>query len=157
MDLLRYMVLLLFANGKIVDKNLKNKISELKSRQGVNYPGINQVKVFNSITNKEVKHNGRELGEAFLKGNTVMMGYYRDKISTKKVFKDGWFATGDIAVTHKDGYIELKDRIKDIIISGGENISSIEIEKTLFKMKDIIDAAVVAKKMKNGVKFLRHS
>ena len=124
----------------------KNKISDLKSRQGIKYPGINQVKVFNKRTNKEVKYNGKELGEVYLKGNTVMMGYYRDKISTKKVFKDGWFATGDIAVTHKDGYIELKDRIKDIIISGGENISSIEIEKTLFKMKDIIDAAVVAKK-----------
>ena len=75
-----------------------------------------------------------------------MMGYHRDKPASQKVFKNGWFHTGDIGVTHKNGYIQLKDRSKDIIISGGENISSIEIENVLFKMKDILDAAVVAKK-----------
>ncbi len=124
----------------------KDKIAELKSYQGVNYPGINQVKVFNKKTNKEVKHDGKDLGEVFLRGNTIMMGYHREKLASQKVFKNGWFHTGDIGVTHKNGYIQLKDRSKDIIISGGENISSIEIENVLFKMKDILDAAVVAKK-----------
>ena len=124
----------------------KNKIAELKTHQGVKYPGISQIKIFNKKTKHEVKHNGKELGEVFIKGNTVMMGYHKDLISTKKAFNKGWFHTGDIGVTHKNGYIQLKDRSKDIIISGGENISSIEIENILFKIKDIIDAAVVAKK-----------
>jgi fatty-acyl-CoA synthase len=124
----------------------KNKIAELKTHQGVKYPGISQIKIFNKKTKREVKHNGKELGEVFIKGNTVMMGYHKDLISTKKAFNKGWFHTGDIGVTHKNGYIQLKDRSKDIIISGGENISSIEIENILFKIKDIIDAAVVAKK-----------
>ena len=124
----------------------KNKIAELKTHQGVKYPGISQIKIFNKKTKREVKHNGKELGEVFIKGNTVMMGYHEDLISTKKAFNKGWFHTGDIGVTHKNGYIQLKDRSKDIIISGGENISSIEIENILFKIKDIIDAAVVAKK-----------
>jgi len=83
-----------------------------------------------------------------MRGNTVMMGYHKDKFSTNKAFASGWFHTGDIAVIHKNGYIQLKDRSKDIIISGGENISSIELENVLFKHKDIIDAAVVAKKDK---------
>ncbi len=124
----------------------KDKIAELKSYQGVRYPGISEINVFNTKTKKEVKHNGKELGEVFMRGNTVMMGYHKDKSSTNKAFAKGWFHTGDIAVIHKSGYIQLKDRSKDIIISGGENISSIEIENVLFKHRDIIDAAVVAKK-----------
>ncbi len=124
----------------------KNKIAELKSYQGVRYPGISEVNVFNKKTKKEVKHNGKELGEVLMRGNTVMMGYHKDKLATNKAFAKGWFHTGDIAVVHKNGYIQLKDRSKDVIISGGENISSIEIENVLFKHKDIIDAAVVAKK-----------
>ena len=75
-----------------------------------------------------------------------MMGYHKDSLATKKAFNNGWFHTGDIGVIHKNGYIQLKDRLKDIIISGGENISSIEIENVLFKIKDVTDAAVVAKK-----------
>ena len=128
------------------DKLKKNKIAELKSYQGVKYPGISELKVFNKKTKKEVKHNGKDLGEVFMKGNTVMMGYHKDSKATNKIFHEGWFHTGDIAVVHKNGYIQLKDRSKDIIISGGENISSIEIENVLFQHKDIIDAAVVAKK-----------
>tara|TARA_Y100001970_G_scaffold189806_1_gene230725 strand:+ start:2695 stop:4293 length:1599 start_codon:yes stop_codon:yes gene_type:complete len=124
----------------------KNKIAELKSYQGVRYPGISEINVFSRKTKKEVKHNGKELGEVFMRGNTVMMGYHKDKHATNKAFNKGWFRTGDIAVIHKNGYIQLKDRSKDIIISGGENISSIEIENVLFKHSDIIDAAVVAKK-----------
>ena len=124
----------------------KNKIAELKSYQGVRYPGISEINVFNKKTKKEVKHDGKELGEVLMRGNTVMMGYHKDRLATNKAFIKGWFHTGDIAVVHKNGYIQLKDRSKDIIISGGENISSIEIENVLFKHKDIIDAAVVAKK-----------
>ena len=124
----------------------KNKIAELKSYQGVRYPGISEINVFNRKTKKEVKHDGKELGEVLMRGNTVMMGYHKDILATNKAFSKGWFHTGDIAVIHKNGYIQLKDRSKDIIISGGENISSIEIENVLFKHKDIIDAAVVAKK-----------
>ena len=74
-----------------------------------------------------------------------MMGYYKDEASTKKTFNKGWFRTGDLAVVDKNGYIQIKDRSKDIIISGGENISSIEIENVLNKHKDIVDAAVVSK------------
>ena len=128
------------------NKLKKNKIAELKSYQGVKYPGISELKVFNKKTKKEVKHNGKDLGEVFMKGNTVMMGYHKDSKATNKIFHEGWFHTGDIAVIHKNGYIQLKDRSKDIIISGGENISSIEIENVLFQHKDVIDAAVVAKK-----------
>ena len=124
----------------------KNKIAELKSYQGVRYPGISEINVFNKKTKKEVKHDGKELGEVLMRGNTVMMGYHKDILATNKAFSKDWFHTGDIAVIHKNGYIQLKDRSKDIIISGGENISSIEIENVLFKHKDIIDAAVVAKK-----------
>ena len=124
----------------------KDKVAELKSHQGVEYPGISEINVFNRKTKKAVAHNGKELGEVFMRGNTVMMGYHKDKPATNKAFAKGWFHTGDIAVIHKSGYIQLKDRSKDIIISGGENISSIEIENILFKHKDIIDAAVVAMK-----------
>tara|TARA_B110000902_G_scaffold151170_1_gene173767 strand:- start:145 stop:1062 length:918 start_codon:yes stop_codon:yes gene_type:complete len=127
--------------------NLKeDRIAELKSFQGVKYPGLADLKVINQKTKKEVKPNGKELGEVYMRGNTVMMGYYKDKNSSNKMFEKGWFHTGDIAVVHKNNYIQLKDRSKDIIISGGENISSIEVENVLFKHPDIIDAAVVAKK-----------
>ena len=126
----------------------KNKIAELKSYQGVRYPGLSELRVVNKKTKKRVKQNGKELGEVCMRGNTVMMGYFRDDKSSRKIFKQGWLHTGDIAVVHKNNYIQLKDRSKDIIISGGENISSIEVENILFKHPDIIDAAVVAKKDK---------
>ena len=87
----------------------------------------------------------KELGEVLMRGNTVMMGYHKDILATNKAFIKGWFHTGDIAVIHKNGYIQLKDRSKDIIISGGENISSIEIENTIAKHSSVSLAAVVAK------------
>ena len=124
----------------------KDKIAELKSHQGVRYPGLSDLKVVNKKTKKKVNPNGKELGEVYMRGNTVMMGYYKDKKLSNELFNQGWFHTGDIAVVHKNNYIQLKDRSKDIIISGGENISSIEIENVLFKHPDIIDVAVVAKK-----------
>ena len=106
------------------------------------------MQVINQKTKKIVAKNGKELGEVYMKGNTVMMGYYKDIKTTQNFFGGGWFHTGDLAVVHKNGYIQLKDRIKDIIISGGENISTIEIENMLIQHPDIIDAAVVAKKDK---------
>ena len=123
----------------------KDVISELKSRQGVKCPGLSDLQVVSKKTNKPVNKNGKELGEVYMRGNTVMMGYYKDKKSTQHSFEEGWFHTGDIGVVHESGYIQLIDRSKDIIISGGENISTIEIENILYQHPDIIDAAVVGK------------
>ncbi len=123
----------------------KDVISELKSRQGVKCPGLSDLQVVSKKTNKPVNKNGKELGEVYMRGNTVMMGYYKDKKSTQHSFEEGWFHTGDIGVVHESGYIQLMDRSKDIIISGGENISTIEIENILYQHPDIIDAAVVGK------------
>jgi len=120
-------------------------VAELKSRQGVKCHGISDLIVINKKTKKPVIKNGKELGEVYMRGNTVMMGYYKDKKATQDSFKEGWFHTGDIGVVFENGYIQLKDRLKDIIISGGENISTIEIENVLFQHSDIIDAAVVGK------------
>ena len=130
------------------DKLKKDMVVELKSRQGVKCLGLEDLKVINKKTNKPVEKNGKEMGEVYMKGNTVMMGYYKDKKATKSSFENEWFHTGDLGVVHENGYIQLKDRSKDIIISGGENISTIEIENVLFKHPKIIDAAVVAKKDK---------
>ena len=115
----------------------------LKSRQGVNYPSLEFLKVFDSKTMKPVKSDGKKIGEVFFRGNIVMKGYFKNIEANRIAFKKGWFRTGDLAVMHKDGYIELKDRLKDIIISGGENISSIEIEKVIIKHPLVKDCAVI--------------
>ena len=94
---------------------------------------------------KEVPRDGKTIGEIMIRGNVVMKGYFKDKEATEKAMKDGWFHSGDLAVMHSDGYIKIQDRSKDIIISGGENISSIEIENTLSKHPSVSIAAVVAK------------
>ena len=96
------------------------------------------------------------MGEIMIKGNIVMKGYFKDKEATEKAMKGGWFHSGDLAVIHPNGYIQIKDRSKDIIISGGENISSIEIENTVAKHPSVSLAAVVAKPDENGVKHLVH-
>ena len=111
----------------------EDKIAELKSRQGVNYPGLKAVKVLKQQTDDPVASNGEELGEVCMQGNIVMMGYYKNQAATLDSFSNGWFRTGDLAVVHEDGYLQIKDRSKDIIISGGENISTIEIENILFQ------------------------
>ena len=94
---------------------------------------------------KEVPKDGKTIGEIMIRGNVVMKGYFKDKDATDKAMKGGWFHTGDLAVMHPDGYVKIQDRSKDIIISGGENISSIEIENTLSKHPSVSIAAVVAK------------
>jgi fatty-acyl-CoA synthase len=119
--------------------------ANLKSRQGVSYLVQEGLKVVNSETRKEVQHDGNELGEVLLRGNITMKGYLKDEDATINAFKDGWFKTGDLGVIYEDGYIQLKDRAKDIIISGGENISSIEIENCIFKIEGVIACAVIAK------------
>ena len=123
----------------------EDKVNEIKARQGVRYPNTEGVSVIDPETMKPVPQDGKTMGEIMIKGNVVMKGYYKDKDATYKAMKDGWFHSGDLAVMHPDGYIKIQDRSKDIIISGGENISSIEIENTLAKHPSVSIAAVVAK------------
>ena len=118
--------------------------AQIKARQGVAYELQEDCLVLNPDTAEIVPADGSTIGEIAMRGNIVMKGYLKAAEETSKAFKDGWFWTGDLAVLHQDGYIEIKDRSKDIIISGGENISSIEIEKVLFDHPAIAAVAVVA-------------
>ncbi|MDP6730896.1 MAG: AMP-binding protein, partial [SAR324 cluster bacterium] len=116
-----------------------------KGRQGVNYPGLEGLMVADSETLEEVPSDGETLGEVFMRGNLVMKGYFKNPEASEEAFRGGWFHSGDLGVRHPDGYIELKDRAKDIIISGGENISSVEIENTLYRHPAVLEAGVVAR------------
>ncbi len=116
----------------------------LKARQGVRYLPLEELEVLDPETLAPTPHDGETLGEVMFRGNVVMKGYFRNPDATQKAFDGGWFHSGDLAVTHPDGYLELKDRSKDIIISGGENISSIEVEETLLRHPSVAVAAVVA-------------
>lgn len=118
--------------------------ARLMARQGVGYPTLGALAVLDE-KGAPVAADGRTLGEIALRGNTVMKGYLKNPKATKKAFKGGWFRTGDLAVRHADGYVEVKDRSKDIIISGGENISSLEVEEALYRHPAVMEAAVVAK------------
>ena len=121
------------------------KTNEIKARQGVRYPNTEGAVVMDPETMKTVPNDGKTMGEIMIRGNIVMKGYYKDKEETDKAMAGGWFHSGDLAVTYPDGYIKIQDRSKDIIISGGENISSIEIENTIAKHPAVSLAAVVAK------------
>ena len=123
----------------------EEKQNEIKARQGVRYPNTEGVDVMDPETMKPVPRDGKTMGEIMIKGNIVMKGYYKDKEATDKAMKDGWFHSGDLAVIHPDGYVKIQDRSKDIIITGGENVSSIEIENTLAKHPSVSIAAVVSK------------
>ena len=114
------------------------------ARQGVNVPTLEDATVRDPATLTPVPSDGATIGELMLRGNTIMMGYLKNPTASEAAFAGGWFHTGDLAVTHPDGYVEIKDRAKDIIISGGENISSLEVEEVLYKHPDVIEAAVVA-------------
>ena len=116
-----------------------------KARQGVRYGALEDLDVMDPETMKPVERNGEVLGEVMFSGNVVMKGYLKNKTATEEAFRGGYFHSGDLGVRHADGYIQLKDRSKDIIISGGENISSIEVEDALFKHPAVQAAAVVAK------------
>jgi fatty-acyl-CoA synthase len=119
--------------------------AEKKARQGVRYPVLEALDVLDPQTMQSVPHDGETLGEVMFRGNVVMKGYLKNKHSTEAAFAGGWFHSGDLGVVHSDGYIQIKDRSKDIIISGGENISSIEVEDTLYKHPAVAAVAVVAK------------
>ncbi|KGJ03512.1 fatty-acyl-CoA synthase [Paracoccus halophilus] len=119
--------------------------AKLKSRQGVRNPALGGLMVADPETMRPVPRDGATMGEIFMRGNNVMKGYLKNPSATERSFRGGWFASGDLGVIHPDGYIELKDRSKDIIISGGENISSIEVEDVLYKHPDVMEAAVVAR------------
>ncbi|CAM8939271.1 unnamed protein product [Rhodiola kirilowii] len=119
--------------------------AKIKSRQGLHHVCMEEVDIKDPVTMKSVPPDAKTIGEVMFRGNTVMSGYLKNPKATKEAFKDGWFRTGDLGVKHADNYIELKDRSKDIIISGGENISSIEVESVLFSHPAILEAAVVGR------------
>ena len=115
------------------------------ARQGVTMPTLSALQVANPDDALPVARDGASLGEVMLRGNTIMKGYLKNPAATEAAFEDGWYRTGDLAVWHPDGYIEIKDRSKDIIISGGENISSLEVEECLYRHPSVMEAAVVAR------------
>jgi fatty-acyl-CoA synthase len=116
--------------------------AEIKARQGVELVTSGELRVVDD-DGAEVPRDGQTLGEIVVRGNAVMKGYYRDPDATAQAFRGGWFHTGDAAVVHPDGYAEIRDRIKDVIISGGENISSVEVEGALLHHPAVQEAAVV--------------
>ncbi|HEX3883434.1 MAG TPA: acyl-CoA synthetase [Stellaceae bacterium] len=119
--------------------------ARLRARQGVTYPVLEDMIVADPETLAPVPSDGRTMGEIFMRGNIVMKGYLKNPKATEEAFAGGWFHSGDLAVRHEDGYVEIKDRSKDIIISGGENISTIEVEDALYRHPAIMEAAVVAR------------
>jgi fatty-acyl-CoA synthase len=119
--------------------------ARMQARQGVRYPTLEAVDVIDPATTAPVARDGEAIGEIVLRGNTLMKGYLKNAAATAEAFAGGWYHTGDLAVMHADGYCEVKDRAKDIIISGGENISSIEVEGALYSHPAVLEAAVVAR------------
>ncbi|KAG8373538.1 hypothetical protein BUALT_Bualt11G0035000 [Buddleja alternifolia] len=118
--------------------------ARLKARQGISVLTMADVDVKNPETMESVVRDGKAIGEIMLRGSGIMKGYLKDEKTTAKAFQNGWFLTGDVGVIHPDGYLEIKDRSKDVIISGGENISSVEVEAALYKHPAVVEAAVVA-------------
>ncbi|CAN8271246.1 unnamed protein product [Cochlearia groenlandica] len=119
--------------------------TKLKARQGVQHLGLEGLEVKDPKTMENVPDDGVTMGEVMFRGNTVMSGYFKDLDATRKAFEGDWFHSGDLGVKHRDGYIEIKDRLKDVIISGGENISTLEVERVLSSHKGVLEAAVVAR------------
>jgi fatty-acyl-CoA synthase len=119
--------------------------ARLNARQGVRYHLQRDARVIDGETMQPVPMDGETMGEIMFRGNIMMKGYLKNAAATREAFAGGWFHTGDLAVQYRDGYIKIKDRSKDIIISGGENISSIEVEDVLYRHPDVLAAAVVAK------------
>jgi fatty-acyl-CoA synthase len=119
--------------------------AKLKSRQGVRYQVLEALTVMDPETMQPTPRDGKTMGEIMFRGNVVMKGYLKNPKATQESLAGGWFHSGDLAVMHPDGYIEIRDRSKDIIISGGENISTIEVEGVLYQHPAIMEAAVVAR------------
>ncbi|MGP4108743.1 long-chain-fatty-acid--CoA ligase [Virgibacillus sp. L01] len=128
---------------KEFDSKSADEQATIKARQGIELAFNGETKVVHS-DDEEVAWDGKELGEIITRGNVVMEGYYKDEEKTAAAIKDGWFYTGDLAVTHPDGFIEIRDRAKDLIISGGENISSTEVEGVLYKNPAVMETAVIS-------------
>ncbi len=122
-----------------------SKRAELNGRQGVTYPLQEAMMVADPDTLQPVPRDGQTMGEIFFRGNITMKGYLKNREATEEAFRGGWYHTGDLAVVHPDGYVKIKDRSKDIIISGGENISTLEVEDVLYGHPAILEAAVVAR------------
>src|SRR5260370_2147991 len=116
----------------------------MMARQGVAFPTVDDMMVAQRGSTMPVPRDGATMGEIMVRGNTVMKGYLKNRAATVATLKDGWYLSGDLAVWHPDGYIEIKDRSKDIIISGGENISTLEVEEVLSRHPAVLSAAVVA-------------
>jgi fatty-acyl-CoA synthase len=116
--------------------------ASIKARQGVELVTSGELRVVD-ISGNEVPHDGETLGEIVARGNVIMKGYYNDPAATEEALRDGWMHTGDAAVVHPDGYIEIRDRFKDVIISGGENISSVEVEGVLLRHAAVQEVAVI--------------
>lgn len=127
-----------------VDRLPLNEKADFMARQGVQHPLVEEIKVIDSVTGDPVPNDGETQGELLLRGNTVMKGYYKNPEATEQTLVDGWLHTGDLAVIHPDNYVQIKDRSKDVIISGGENISSLEVEQVLYQHPAVMEAAVVA-------------
>ncbi|KAH7853060.1 hypothetical protein Vadar_032725 [Vaccinium darrowii] len=118
--------------------------AKIKARQGISILTLADVDVKDLETMQSMPRDGKTMGEIVLRGSSIMKGYFKDEQATSKAFHKGWFVTGDIGVIHPDGYLEIKDRSKDVIISGGENISSVELETVLYSHPSVLEAAVVA-------------
>lgn len=118
--------------------------ADRKAMQGVRFPSTEGLRVADTATGEDVPADGATMGEILIRANTVMKGYLKDPEATAAAFSGGWFHSGDLAVMHPDGYVQVKDRLKDIIISGGENVSSVEVEKALYRHPAVADAAIVA-------------
>src|SRR5690606_16394843 len=121
-----------------------NELARKMARQGVGLYAIDDVAIAGATPGELAPADGQTMGELLLRGNTLMAGYLANPDATREAFEDGWFHTGDLAVMHPDGYVEIKDRAQDIIISGGENISSQEVEEVLYRHPQVLEAAVVA-------------
>ncbi|MBE3587690.1 MAG: long-chain-fatty-acid--CoA ligase [Thermoanaerobacteraceae bacterium] len=117
--------------------------AKIKARQGVAYITSEFVRVVDPVTMEDVPADGQTIGEIVMRGNNVMLGYYKQPEDTDRAFRGGWFHSGDLAVMHPNGYIEIKDRMKDIIISGGENISTVEVENCIYEHPDVLEVAVI--------------
>lgn len=119
--------------------------AELQAHQGISFPMVENVAVMNRETMEPVPQDGETQGEIAIRANTIMKGYFKDDEASAEAFADGWFWSGDAAVVHENGYMQVRDRLKDVIISGGENISSVEVEAVLYRHADVQAAAIVAK------------
>ncbi|CAN7121442.1 unnamed protein product [Brassica rapa subsp. narinosa] len=119
--------------------------ARLKARQGVRTVGFTEIDVVDPVTGLSVERDGETVGEIVMRGSSIMLGYLKDPVGTESVLKSGWFFTGDVGVIHSDGYLEIKDRSKDIIITGGENVSSVEVEAVMYTNPVVSEVAVVAR------------